>query len=984
MNVGKLSIGHCNIQGGLTGMTKCLDIQNLIFKEKLDILCLNETNLKSDIATNSLNLPQNFKFHRKDRIVDNGRGGCGILISTNIRYKVIELTDLIFPTNNIEALWIHLEDPNIYICCFYRSEQFCALDLFLDYMTECMMKLGHKKVIWYGDVNVDQNDIKSMNYRKLDITMKMFGMVQTVQQHTRIAQLGNRITRSTIDVVMTNTYSDFLSCDVLDDKIGDHQAVKLVLDFNVPKASKFKKILIRDHCKRNVAALSNFLANSCNYQQILESSDVNAAAHGLNSHIEMYYNRFCPIKQIKCHSDYIHKPSDELLANIKLKRLLHKKFRKHNSKKHPVDQPLCSKCNALWKAYTKQRNYTTKLSRNNRRTNVITELTAKCAKNDLKGVWKTIKKASNLPVKAADVTTNLDVNKANNFFSTIGPKIQEEVNLDNEGKFRVYLPHYFDQGTSTQPCLNHFEKISEKAVVEYINSIPIDKSISDCAPLKIIRQILPGIIEPFTHIINLSISTGIMPDLCKIAIVTPIHKEGDITDPGNYRPISILPILGKTIEYFVNDQLTQYLDDKGLICKHQYGFRKDHSTAYLMLDLFDRIYTSKNKNKHPAIVFLDIKKAFDTVSHTILLAKLKHYGISGIALEWFKSFLSDRMQKTKIGSKMSQLNRILSGVPQGSILGPVLFCIFINDLPSACKNSTPYLFADDGALYFDNINRGSYSNVEQEMESIYQWLQANGLALNHSKTKFIIFDSHPNNDVVFVPVKNDLTLVICECKSQKYLGLIVDNKLTFYDHIEYIKKKVSKRIGALYRSKNLLPLKFRKMFANALMLPQFDYLDIIWSKTFQYRLKELDILYKKVAKIALDVNVRESSIEVYKNMAWLPLHLRRQLHLSTYMYRIVNEICPKHFTGKFAYISGGSREGENCNLYTKKSKSHKEFFYLGAKAWNILPQSLRASESVKQFSSTYKNSLLQSMVNDDNYQVNNCFDKFYSISTSAI
>ena len=119
-------------------------------------------------------------------------------------------------------------------------------------------------------------------------------------------------------------------------------------------------------------------------------------------------------------------------------------------------------------------------------------------------------------------------------------------------------------------------------------------------------------------------------------------------------------------------------------------------------------------------------------------------------------------------------------------------------------------------------------------------------------------------------------------------------------------------------------------------------------------------------------------------MAWLPLHLRRQLHLSTHMYRIVNEMCPKHFTGKFAYISGGSRERENCNLYTKKSKSHKEFFYLGAKAWNILPQSLRASESVKKFSSTYKNALLQNMINDDNYQINNYFDKFYSSSTIAI
>ena len=228
-----------------------------------------------------------------------------------------------------------------------------------------------------------------------------------------------------------------------------------------------------------------------------------------------------------------------------------------------------------------------------------------------------------------------------------------------------------------------------------------------------------------------------------------------------------------------------------------------------------------------------------------------------------------------------------------------------------------------------------------------------------------------------MPVSNDLTLVICESKSQKYLGLIVDSKLTFYDHIEYIKKKVAKRIGAMYRSKNLLPLKFRKMFANALMLPQFDYLDVIWSKTFKYRLKELDILYKKVAKIALDVKVRESSIEVYKNMDWLPLHLRRQLHLSAYMYRIINENCPRHFIGKFAYISGGSRDGDNCNLYTQKSKSHKEFFYLGAKAWNILPKSLRASESVKIFSSTYKKALMERVKNDRYYQINNSFNELY-------
>ena len=968
------------MQGGLTGISKCLELQNLIIQEKIDILCLNETNLKSDIDNDSLNLPANFTFVRKDRVLDSGHGGCGILVSTNIKYKLIELSDLTIPTNNIEAIWIYLEEANICLCCFYRSEQFSPLDCFLDYMTECMMKLGHKKIIWLGDINVDQNDIKGINYRKLDITMKMFGMIQTVQQHTRIAQLGKKITRSTIDVVMTNAYSNFLSCNVLDEKIGDHQAVKLILDFNVSKISKFKKILIRDHCKRNLAALNNFLANYSDYQAILDSTDVNAAAYGLNSHIETCYSQFCPIKLIKCHTDYIHKPSDKLLAQIKLKRLLYRKFRTHNNRKHPKDQPFCQKCDALWNSFKKQRNLTTTLSRNDKRMNIITELKAKCAINDLKGVWKTIKKASNLPVKANNVNIDLDVDKTNEFFSTVGPQIQEEVIIDDCEEFRTYLPQSaFEPDSSCGPRLSHFDKVSEIEVSNYIKSIPANKSINDCIPLKIIRLILPSIIKPLTHIVNLSLSSGIMPDILKIAIVTPIHKGGDTSDPSNYRPISILPILGKAIEFFVNNQLTQYLDDRGLISKHQYGFRKDHSTTYLMLDLFDEIYHSKSKLRHPAIVFLDIKKAFDTVSHKILIEKLKHYGIDGVALNWFKSFLSDRMQKTKIGSRISQLHRITSGVPQGSILGPVLFCIFINDLPSACKNSIPYLFADDGALYFNNITRGEYQNIKQEIKNVFRWLQANGLALNNSKTKFMILDSNPDEDAILVEVRRDLTLVVCECKTQKYLGLIVDSKLTFYDHIEYIKRKVAKRIGAMYRSKSLLPLKFRKMFANALMLPQFDYLDIIWSKTFKYRLNELDILYKKVAKIALNVDIRESSSEVYKKMAWLPLHLRRQLHLSSYMYRIINETCPQHFTDKFTYISGGSRNGDNCNLYTKKSKSHKEFYYLGAKAWNILPQSLRESQSVKSFSSAYKNALIEKLHNDEHYRTNNAFNEFYLI-----
>ena len=489
------------------------------------------------------------------------------------------------------------------------------------------------------------------------------------------------------------------------------------------------------------------------------------------------------------------------------------------------------------------------------------------------------------------------------------------------------------------------------------------------------------------------------------------------------------------------------MEDNQLLTDQQYGFRKNNSTTYLMLDLFDEIYNSKSKNCKPAIIFLDVKKAFDTVNHNILLKKLEHYGIEGVVLQWFNSYLSGRHQCTKVNGNVSKFMKLSSGVPQGSILGPILFSIYINDIINACNLSKPYLFADDGALFFEDVDRKHYINIKIELMTIVKWLNVNKLSLHGDKTKFMVFDNTSDTKVkakgsrVGVKVKRKIkgkvkskskvegkgrsiisktatkkakakgkkkgkiidsniedqydkinivtkegSLMIKECKSKKvkkYLGLMVDHKLTFTEHVDYIIKKVGKRIGAMYRSKNLLPIKYRKMFANALMLPQFDYLDIIYNRAGKNKLKELDILYKKVAKIALGVSTRESSITVYKDMEWLPLHLRRQLHLSAYMFRIINNISPSNFMNKFKFISGGTRDGNSCNLYTQKSKTHKEFYYLGAKCWNILPQDLRNLPDVKIFSSAYKNRLLSSIATDPQYTVDNSFNYFYKYKDTS-
>ena len=969
-----LAIGHCNIEGGLaSNLAKTTEIKNVIFKENFDIFGLNETNLNSSIDTGTINIPLNYKLEREDRPNGSSSGGCGFIISNRLNYKLLSFNNTITNMSKIEAIWVELTDFNVNLCFFYRSKNFTPVDTFIDYMFECMMKLNGKKVIWIGDVNIDQRNLSDLQYKKLDISMKLFGMIQVVTDVTRRSYRNGVLSESTIDVVMTNCYYDFTDCKVLDYRIGDHETLKFELDFKVPKTDKFKRVLIRNHCRKNIDSLKHYLSETSDFSSIMNCDNIEAAVDGLNYHISKAYKFYCPPKIIKCNSHYIHKPSQELLTNIRIKKKLYRKYKIQKNK-----NPQSEKCLRLWNEYKDFKNKNvTKLSKRDRKQNTVNELKTKSQKNDLKGVWKTIKIASNLPTINSNKNSNdnLDAEVMNKFFTTVGKSIQDSLPTCNDrNSFIEYMPE-----NDSWNGIDEFNEVTEESILEYISSIPNDKSINDEVPVKIYKHIMPSIIAPLTHIVNMSLTTGVMPTACKNALLTPVFKgEGSKDDPSNYRPISILPLLGKCIEYFVNLNIMEYVTDNNILTDRQFGFRKDNSTTYLMLELLDKIYSSKEKGKRPAVLFLDIKKAFDSVDHEILIEKLKYYGVSGKVLEWFKSYLENRYQSTKIGKHISIALLILWGIPQGSILGPILFSIFINDIVAICKNSVPFLFADDGALYFENVDRDKYSNVKNEIKQMTSWLTVNKLSLNADKTKIMIFDKKEKSDSIKIETENQCMIVKEEkVRRKKYLGLVLDHKLSFVEHIDYIKKKIAKRIGAMYKSKNLLPLKYRKMFANSLMLPYFDYLDNIWNKTYKGKLYELDVLYKKIAKIALDYDKLERSKKVYHDMKWLPLHLRRQLHLSTYMYKIINGLSPPQLRDKFMYITGGSRDGQKCNLYTKKSRTHKQFYYLGAKCWNMLPQPLRQAEDTKKFSNTLKNQLLQSIQNDDRYVVNNTHDYIY-------
>ena len=223
-------------------------------------------------------------------------------------------------------------------------------------------------------------------------------------------------------------------------------------------------------------------------------------------------------------------------------------------------------------------------------------------------------------------------------------------------------------------------------------------------PLKLLKLIPDLIITPLCRLINESFTSGKFPDLFKIVKVIPIHKGGSTQDMNNYRPISLLSIFDKIIEKLMHKRLYKFLDDNNILYDKQYGFRKNNSTIFSLIEITEKIKESIDNRKFGCGIFIDLRKAFDTVNHVILLKKLEHYGIRGISLDWFDSYLNNRFQYVFLNGESSEQKAITCGVPQGSVLGPLLFLIYINDLPNISKVLDFYLFADDTNIYYEDVS----------------------------------------------------------------------------------------------------------------------------------------------------------------------------------------------------------------------------------------------------------------------------------------
>ena len=563
-------------------------------------------------------------------------------------------------------------------------------------------------------------------------------------------------------------------------------------------------------------------------------------------------------------------------------------------------------------------------------------------------------KSSIQSVKIEDRYTNNDkeiANQVNKFFTSIGKSLADKFekptnennnspNIDKELKF-------------------HFDFVTPVFIFDEICKMSSKKATGlDNLSIRLLKLAAPIVCDSLAYICNLSLFTSNFPSAWKKARVTPIFKEGDKSDVNNYRPISVLPVISKIIERSVHNQLYDFLTKNELLNSCQSGFRKNHSTTTTLLDVSDHILNNMNQGKLKGALFIDIKKAFDTVNHDLLLKKLQNYGIDGDALSWFASYLSDRTQSVCINSILSDVKQIDIGIPQGSILGPLLFIIYVNSLPD-CVDCKCVMYADDTTLLFSaNDHATLQENMNNSLSKIAHWFKSNQLTLNIKKTKYMIFGSkYVLNNVSEFELVYD-TNAVERIDKFKYLGVIFDPLLSWCNHVDYISTIISKRIGVIRRVKFYLPSKTLQMLANAIVFPHFDYCSSVWSN-FKLEFSNcLRILQNKLARVLLSADIRSPINDLMDALNWTRLENRWEKHLLVIVFKCLQHIAPSYLSSNFIYTSSVHSQNTRSQSSNTLVVPHyninpgkRTFLYRGSSIWNKLPQNIRANLSGMSLSS---------------------------------
>ena len=936
LNIASLS-KHFDELGDLLALLNC----------KFSVIGISETKSLTDSETKSpLETDKDFAIPGYKKFftpTESAKGGVALYVSLEFVYKPRkDLDKMCYLSRHLESCFVEIVLPNgtnIIVGTIYRHPNMVG---FNDNLKPLLHKIASEKkqLLLLGDFNFDllkcedEPDIMSF----MDILDSNL-IIPQILLPTRVTD----DTKTVIDNILTSPSENGTVSGNICYTISDHLPQFCLFpsfDKWIPNANTpyFKK----DWANFDQQSFTQDFRD-INWNTLFERFDHNpdSCFNVFNDKMKVLVDRHLPTvrltkRQIKAKIKPWLTPG--LLNSIAKRNVYHKKYVNAKS------QESKDRFGTLYRTY---RNLIVSLTRRSKKNHYARyfNIHSRNSRKVWSGVRDLISNKAN-PECSISITSGNSVtsdpetvaNHFNDFFTTIADSIRDKM----------------------QPSFNHFSNFlkepnlnslllaptNAEEIAEVICSFSISKASGpNSIPARILKLINNDISVPISTLINSSFASGIFPTVLKISKVVPVFKnKGSPLEVSNYRPISLLSNLEKIYEKVMYSRLIGFLEENNQIYSRQFGFRKSHSTENTLINIVERIRNSLDNGEFACGVFVDLQKAFDTVDHEILLAKLNHYGVRDTANSWFSSYLRDRSQFVCIGNCKSLLKPICHGVPQGSVLGPLLFLLYINDLHRCIRKSETYHFADDTHLLnFSKTVWNLCGRVNSDLRVLVSWLNANKISLNASKTEFVIFRS-PWKRMDCIPRLKLFGKILTPSKSVKYLGVHLDEHLNWKVHTGVVAAKLRKANGAISKLRHYVPREILLSVYHAIFESHMRYACQVWGLCDNTVTHRIQVLQNTAMRLITFNGPRTSASPLFAEMGLLKFFDHVKIMNILYVQKYLNNSLPTDVltTLNFEEIDHPRETRRNESKLLKLSTVNtlnfglNSFTRLSSKQWNEL------------------------------------------------